>query len=64
VESFNRAVGSLEQQVLPGARRFSDLGLRVNRELDLIEPIANLTRTPRVSAVERDVPDETHPEDT
>jgi DNA recombination protein RmuC len=64
VESFNRAVGSLEQQVLPGARRFPDLGLRVNRELDLIEPIPNLTRTPRAAALERDVPDETRSEDT
>jgi DNA recombination protein RmuC len=64
VESFNRAVGSLEQQVLPGARRFPDLGLRVNRELDLIEPIANLARTPRTSAAERDIPDETRSEDT
>ncbi len=37
VESFNKAVGSLEQQVLPAARRFPELGLRVNRELEPIE---------------------------
>ena len=35
VDSFNKAVGSLEQQVMPAARRFPGLGLRVNRELEL-----------------------------
>jgi DNA recombination protein RmuC len=45
VESFNRAVGSLETQVMPAARRFPELGLRVNRELDLIEPIDTIPRT-------------------
>src|SRR5882724_7134671 len=52
VESFNRAVGSLEQQVLPAARRFEGLGLRVNREIEPIEPVSSLTRTPRVDAVQ------------
>src|SRR5271156_6385807 len=37
VESFNRAVGSLEQQVLPAARRFPELGLRVNRDIEPID---------------------------
>jgi DNA recombination protein RmuC len=46
VESFNRAVGSLEQQVLPAARRFPALGLRVSREIDPLEPVASLARTP------------------
>jgi DNA recombination protein RmuC len=52
VESFNRAVGSLEQQVLPAARRFEGLGLRVNREIEPIEPVSSLARTPRVDAVQ------------
>lgn len=47
VESYNKAVGSLEQQVLPAARRFPELGLRVDRTLEPIEPIASLTRIPR-----------------
>ncbi len=47
VDAFNKAVGSLEQQVLPAARRFPELGLRVSRELEPLEPIAALTRTPR-----------------
>jgi DNA recombination protein RmuC len=52
VDSFNKAVGSLEQQVLPAARRFPELGLRVNREIEAIEPVSNLTRIPRTASVE------------
>jgi DNA recombination protein RmuC len=59
VEAFNRAVGSLEQQVLPSARRFPELGLRVNRDIDPIEPIADLARKPRAPANESDSADET-----
>ncbi len=47
VDSFNKAVGSLEQQVMPAARRFPELGLRVSRELEPIEHVDTLTRTPR-----------------
>ena len=39
-------MGSLEQQVLPAARRFPALGLRVSREIDPLEPVASLARTP------------------
>ena len=59
VEAFNRAVGSLEQQVLPSARRFPELGLRVNRDIDPIEPVADLARIPRAPATESDSADET-----
>jgi DNA recombination protein RmuC len=59
VEAFNRAVGSLEQQVLPSARRFPELGLRVNREIDPIEPVADLARIPRAPATENGSADET-----
>ncbi len=52
VENFNKAVGSLEQQVLPAARRFPDLGLRVNREIDPLDPIGALARMPRVAAID------------
>lgn len=47
VESFNRAVGSLEQQVLPAARRFPELGLRVAREIEPLDPVSALARIPR-----------------
>jgi DNA recombination protein RmuC len=58
VESFNKAVGSLEQQVLPAARRFPELGMRVNREIDPIEPVTGLAREPRISPAEEDASDE------
>jgi DNA recombination protein RmuC len=54
VDSFNKAVGSLEQQVLPAARRFPELGLRVTREIDPLEPVASLARIPRDGETESD----------
>jgi DNA recombination protein RmuC len=50
VDAFNKAVGSLEQQILPAARRFPELGLRVQAELSIIEPVDSLTRIPRDEA--------------
>jgi DNA recombination protein RmuC len=47
VDSFNKAVGSLEQQVLPAARRFPELGLRGDREIEPLEPVTSLARIPR-----------------
>jgi DNA recombination protein RmuC len=52
VESFNRAVGSLDQQVRPAARRFPELGLRVDRSIVEIEPLPHLARIPREQAVD------------
>ncbi|MEP6885068.1 MAG: DNA recombination protein RmuC [Gammaproteobacteria bacterium] len=62
VDSFNRAVGSLEQQVLPAARRFEGLGLRVSREIEVIEPVENLARIPRNAGVVADSTGETDSE--
>src|SRR5450755_2731457 len=64
VDSFNKAVGSLEQQVLPAARRFPDLGLRMSRELEPIDPVANLARIPRGADAEPDPADEAGSETT
>ena len=38
VETFNSAVGSLERQVLPGARKFTELGVRPDREIEASIP--------------------------
>lgn len=46
VDNFNAAVGSLERQVLPGARKFTELGVRPDRELETLEPIDKLAREP------------------
>jgi DNA recombination protein RmuC len=47
VEAYNSAVGSLERQVLPGARKFTELGVRPDREIEALEPIDKLTREPQ-----------------
>jgi DNA recombination protein RmuC len=48
VDAFNSAVGSLERQVLPGARKFTELGVRPEKEIEQIEPIDRLTREPQI----------------
>jgi DNA recombination protein RmuC len=53
VDAFNSAVGSLERQVLPGARKFTELGVRPEREIELIEPIDKLTRDLQPAAPEK-----------
>lgn len=45
VDNYNRAVGSLERKVLPGARKFVELGIRPKSELEQIEPLESLPRT-------------------
>jgi DNA recombination protein RmuC len=44
VEHYNRAVGSLERQVLPGARRFPEMGIQEKKPLPELE---QLDVTPR-----------------
>jgi DNA recombination protein RmuC len=44
VKGYNRAVGSLERSVLPGARRFSELGIEGD-ELETLEPIEQVPRS-------------------
>ena len=46
VDHFNAAIGSLERQVLPGARKFTELGVRPDREMETLEPIDKLVREP------------------
>lgn len=44
VEAYNSAVGSLERQVLPQARRFPELGVTTDAPLAALEPIDQLAR--------------------
>jgi len=45
VDNYNRAVGSLERKVLPGARKFVELGIRPKKDLEQLEPLESLPRT-------------------
>ena len=46
IAAFNRAVGSLERSVLPGARKFVELGVRGDKP---IEELAEIEVTPRIT---------------
>ncbi len=50
VEHYNKAVGSLERNVLSSARRFTELGLSVKQELESPASVDTLPRTPQASA--------------
>ncbi len=45
VETFNAAVGSLERQLLPGARKFGELGIHSDRPIEVVEPVERLVRS-------------------
>lgn len=45
VESYNRAVGSLERKVLPGARKFVELGIHTKKKLEKVETLDPVPRT-------------------
>jgi len=47
VDAYNSAVGSLERQVLPGARKFTELGLRPGKEIEEIATVDKLARIPK-----------------
>jgi len=44
VEAYNSAVGSLERQLLPGARKFAELGISIDRQIEVVEPVERLVR--------------------
>jgi DNA recombination protein RmuC len=44
VKAYNSAVGSLERKVLPGARKFTELGVRGKKSLDQLTEIDSMTR--------------------
>jgi DNA recombination protein RmuC len=44
IEAYNSAVGSLERQVLPQARRFTELGVTADNALPTLDPITQLAR--------------------
>ena len=51
VEAYNAAVGSLERQVLPQARRFTELGVTADAPLPVLEQVTQLTRSAPAAAL-------------
>lgn len=45
VESYNKAVGSMESRVLPTARKFLELGAASGAELEVLQPLEQPVRT-------------------
>ncbi len=56
VDNFNRAMGSLERKVLPGARKFVELGIHPKKEIEKTESIEALPRS--LVEPENDIDDE------
>ena len=44
VDSFNKAVGSFDSRLLPGARKFTDLGINTRKQ---VPELAQIERTSR-----------------
>lgn len=45
VRAYNQAVGSLERNVLPGARKFKELGVQPKKSMPDLAPVETATRT-------------------
>ncbi len=45
VENYNKAVGSLERSVLPGARKFVELGVHPKKEVEKLDTLEPVPRT-------------------
>jgi len=45
VDNFNKAVGSLERNVLPGARKFVELGVHPKKKMEKLESVESVPRT-------------------
>jgi len=45
VEHYNKAVGSLERSVLPGARKFVELGVHAKKDMEKLETLDPVPRT-------------------
>ncbi|MEM7431761.1 MAG: DNA recombination protein RmuC [Pseudomonadota bacterium] len=54
VDTYNRAVGSLERKVLPGARKFTELGVQSKKDIESIESLEPVPRTMIESAADDD----------
>ena len=60
VESYNRAVGSLERKVLPGARKFVELGIHTKKKIEKVDTLDPVPRTMIENAGDDDDTQEAH----
>ena len=60
VESYNKAVGSLESRVMVSARKFADLGAPVSEQIPEVPQIETTTRTLALEWDEPDTPASEH----
>ena len=44
VESYNKAVGSFDSRVLPGVRKFSEMGIQAKKPVPELQPVERLPR--------------------
>lgn len=44
VHAYNKAVGSLESRIMPAARKFKELGVSSEKDLDVLNPVEDLPR--------------------
>jgi DNA recombination protein RmuC len=44
VESYNKAVGSFDSRVLPGVRKFSEMGIQARKDIPELQPVERLPR--------------------
>jgi DNA recombination protein RmuC len=54
VETYNKAVGSLERSVLPGARKFVELGVHERKKMEKLETLDPVPRTMIESSADDD----------
>src|SRR5882757_1763249 len=55
VEAYNAAVGSLERQVLPQARRFTELGVTADSPIAALDTVDALARVPAANGTDADL---------
>ena len=54
VDNYNKAVGSLERSVLPGARKFVELGVHEAKKIEKLESLESVPRTMIESSADDD----------
>jgi len=49
VDNYNKTLGSLEKQLLPGARKMAELGIQTKKETADLNPVEQTARSPSIS---------------